>query len=72
MEVMVKDGFDPGSLNAGLAETRFHGRLHFFSSLPSTNSHAMAEAEAGAAEGSVYFADEQTAGRGRGAHNWAS
>jgi BirA family biotin operon repressor/biotin-[acetyl-CoA-carboxylase] ligase len=32
----------------------------------------MAEGEAGAPDGSVYFADEQTAGRGRGAHNWTS
>lgn len=32
----------------------------------------MAKGEAGAPDGSVYFADEQTAGRGRGAHNWES
>jgi BirA family biotin operon repressor/biotin-[acetyl-CoA-carboxylase] ligase len=32
----------------------------------------MQQAEAGAQEGSVYFADEQTAGRGRGAHQWSS
>jgi BirA family biotin operon repressor/biotin-[acetyl-CoA-carboxylase] ligase len=32
----------------------------------------MQQAEAGAPEGTVYFADEQTAGRGRGAHQWSS
>lgn len=32
----------------------------------------MKEAEAGAPHGTVYFADEQTAGRGRGAHEWSS
>jgi BirA family biotin operon repressor/biotin-[acetyl-CoA-carboxylase] ligase len=32
----------------------------------------MQEAEAGASSGMVYFADEQTAGRGRGAHSWQS
>jgi BirA family biotin operon repressor/biotin-[acetyl-CoA-carboxylase] ligase len=32
----------------------------------------MAEAESGAPDGMVYFADEQTAGRGRGAHAWSS
>lgn len=32
----------------------------------------MQEAEKGAPDGSVYIADEQTAGRGRGAHGWAS
>src|SRR6185437_941714 len=34
--------------------------------------HAIAEAETGAADGCVYFADEQIAGRGRGAHGWSS
>ena len=38
----------------------------------STNTHAMAAGEAGAPDGMVYFADEQTAGRGRGAHEWSS
>jgi BirA family transcriptional regulator, biotin operon repressor / biotin---[acetyl-CoA-carboxylase] ligase len=33
---------------------------------------AMASAAAGAAEGSVFFAEEQTAGRGRGGHTWTS
>jgi BirA family biotin operon repressor/biotin-[acetyl-CoA-carboxylase] ligase len=32
----------------------------------------MAQAEAGAPSGSAYFADQQTAGRGRGAHEWSS
>ena len=32
----------------------------------------MQEADAGAPEGLVCFADEQTAGRGRGAHTWQS
>ena len=32
----------------------------------------MREAEEGAPEGRVYLADEQTAGRGRGAHSWHS
>jgi BirA family biotin operon repressor/biotin-[acetyl-CoA-carboxylase] ligase len=66
------DPFEVGALEAGLAATRFAGKLHFFSSIESTNSFAMREAEAGAPDGSVYFADEQTLGRGRGAHRWAS
>jgi BirA family biotin operon repressor/biotin-[acetyl-CoA-carboxylase] ligase len=32
----------------------------------------MAAAAKGAAEGSVFLAEEQTAGRGRGAHTWDS
>jgi len=67
-----RDVFDLDALNASLAGTRFHNKLHFFPSIASTNTHAMAEGEAGAPDGSVYFADEQTAGRGRGAHSWTS
>src|SRR5580700_7774617 len=46
--------------------------MHFASVTGSTNSDAMAGARNGAAHGSVYFADEQTAGRGRGDHRWES
>ena len=35
-------------------------------------SEAMESAAAGASEGSVFVAEEQTAGRGRGAHQWES
>ena len=66
------DAFDMGELEAALAETRFAGKLHFFPSIESTNTFAMRQAEAGAPDGSVYFADEQTLGRGRGAHQWSS
>jgi BirA family transcriptional regulator, biotin operon repressor / biotin---[acetyl-CoA-carboxylase] ligase len=66
------DPFDPGALDAALRGSSFEGKLHFFPAISSTNSHAMQQAEAGAPDGSVYFSDEQTAGRGRGAHAWAS
>lgn len=65
-------GFDVAALDCALAATRFAGRLSFFPTIHSTNTHAMAEADAGAPEGMVYVADEQTAGRGRGAHGWES
>ncbi len=72
----IDDSFDLTALNAALletsGETRFYNKLHYFPTIHSTNTHAMAEAEAGAPDGSVYFADEQTAGRGRGAHEWSS
>jgi BirA family transcriptional regulator, biotin operon repressor / biotin---[acetyl-CoA-carboxylase] ligase len=68
----IDDRFDLTALNAELAETRFYNKLHFFPSIHSTNTHAMVEGETGAPDGSVYFADEQTAGRGRGAHEWSS
>ncbi|MGA7522070.1 MAG: biotin--[acetyl-CoA-carboxylase] ligase [Acidobacteriaceae bacterium] len=66
------DPLELESLEAALAGTRFGGKLHFFPSIESTNTYAMRQAEAGAPDGSVYFADEQTVGRGRGAHGWES
>ena len=66
------DSFDLVALDQALTGSRFAGKLHFFPSIPSTNAYAMQRAEAGAPDGSVYFADEQTAGRGRGAHTWSS
>ena len=36
------------------------------------NMNAIRIHEVGAPEGMVYLADEQTAGRGRGAHSWHS
>lgn len=68
----MSDSFDIKELHYALTGTPFNGKLHFFPSIHSTNTYAMQQAEAGAPEGSVYFADEQTAGRGRGAHQWSS
>ncbi len=68
----IDDPFDISALDAALAGSRFAGNLHFFPSIHSTNTHAMQQADAGAPDGSVYFADEQTSGRGRGAHAWTS
>jgi len=59
-------------LEAALDGTCFAGKLHFLPVTGSTNSDAMAAARAGAPHGSVWFADEQTAGRGRGNHAWHS
>lgn len=64
--------YDLAALETELAGTVFAGKLHFSSVTGSTNSDAMAAAREGAAHGSVYFADEQTAGRGRGDHRWHS
>ncbi|QNI33237.1 biotin--[acetyl-CoA-carboxylase] ligase [Alloacidobacterium dinghuense] len=72
MQFDPEDPFNIAELDRGLIETPFAGKLHFFPSIHSTNTYAMQQAEAGAPEGTVYFADEQTAGRGRGAHKWSS
>ena len=47
-------------------------RIHHYFSIGSTNTEAMNAAAAGEAEGTVFLAEEQTAGRGRGAHTWDS
>jgi BirA family biotin operon repressor/biotin-[acetyl-CoA-carboxylase] ligase len=64
--------FDLVALDAELSGTVFAGNLHFSSTTGSTNTDAMADARNGAPHGSVFFADEQTAGRGRGDHSWQS
>ena len=66
------DEYDLAGLEASLAETVFADKLHFSSLTGSTNSDALAAARNGAPHGSVYFADEQQAGRGRGDHAWDS
>jgi BirA family biotin operon repressor/biotin-[acetyl-CoA-carboxylase] ligase len=68
----LPDTFDIPAIDTALAGTRFGGRLHHFASIDSTNDLAMAEGARGQADGTVYVADEQTAGRGRGDHTWHS
>jgi BirA family transcriptional regulator, biotin operon repressor / biotin---[acetyl-CoA-carboxylase] ligase len=55
-----------------LRGTIFNEKLHHFYKIGSTNTAAMVAAADGAPEGSVFLAEEQTAGRGRGAHTWQS
>jgi BirA family biotin operon repressor/biotin-[acetyl-CoA-carboxylase] ligase len=66
------DLFDLAALEAALAATIFASRLHFSAVTDSTNANAIEAANGGAPHGSVYFADEQLAGRGRGGHDWQS
>ena len=47
-------------------------QIHHFYRIGSTNAVAMEAAAAGAPEGSVFVAEEQTAGRGRGGNRWHS
>ncbi|MGD0830304.1 MAG: biotin--[acetyl-CoA-carboxylase] ligase [Terracidiphilus sp.] len=66
------DVCDLAALEAALAGTIFAGQLHFSPLTDSTNSDAIDAARSGAPHGSVYFTDEQLAGRGRGGHVWHS
>ena len=61
-------------LAPSLKGTIFAGakQIHHYYKIGSTNSEAMRSAADGAPEGSVFLAEEQLAGRGRGAHTWHS
>lgn len=64
--------YDLTTLEASLVGTIFAGNLHYAPTTTSTNTVAVAAARSAAPHGSVYFADEQLAGRGRGDHEWIS
>lgn len=68
----VPDLLLPQILRPLLRGTTFEAQLHYFYKIGSTNTAAMAAAADGAPEGSVFLAEEQTSGRGRGAHAWHS
>jgi BirA family biotin operon repressor/biotin-[acetyl-CoA-carboxylase] ligase len=57
----------------GTIFAREHAKhIHHYYKIGSTNSEAMKAASEGAPEGSVFLAEEQLAGRGRGDHSWHS
>jgi len=66
------DLYDLAELESSLAGTVFAGKLHFSPVTDSTNTDTLLAARSGAPHGSVWFADEQWAGRGRGDHAWHS
>jgi BirA family transcriptional regulator, biotin operon repressor / biotin---[acetyl-CoA-carboxylase] ligase len=70
--IAAVDPFDLETLNHELAGTPFAGKIRHFPTIDSTNTLAMREADQGQERSTVYIADEQTAGRGRGDHEWHS
>jgi len=70
----VPDLLLPEMLAPSLKGTIFGGpkQIHHYYKIGSTNSEAMRSAAEGAPEGSVFLAEEQLSGRGRGAHTWHS
>jgi len=62
----------PDVLAPLLHGTIFSKNIRHYYKTGSTNYLAMDAASAGAPEGSVFLAEQQTAGRGRGAHEWHS
>lgn len=58
---------------APLAQGTIFGKnIHHYYRIGSTNTAAMEAAGSGAADGSVFVAEQQTAGRGRGVNAWHS
>ena len=68
----VPDLLLPEVLAPMVKGTLFAARIHHYFRTGSTNAEALAAAAAGEPEGSVFLAEEQTSGRGRGGHDWHS
>jgi BirA family biotin operon repressor/biotin-[acetyl-CoA-carboxylase] ligase len=68
----LPDSFDLSSVAKALSGTAFAHNLQHLSSVGSTNVLALEAAQSDSAHGSVWVADEQTAGRGRSDHKWHS
>jgi BirA family transcriptional regulator, biotin operon repressor / biotin---[acetyl-CoA-carboxylase] ligase len=69
---MNDDKISADSLRRLIAGSIFAEHIHHFDEIDSTNSAAMLAAQSGAAEGSVFLAERQTEGRGRGGNMWHS
>jgi BirA family biotin operon repressor/biotin-[acetyl-CoA-carboxylase] ligase len=67
-----REELNPAELHAALIGTRFAAPLHHLPTAESTNTLLLEAAANGAPEGTIYLADAQTRGRGRGGHIWHS
>lgn len=68
----IPDLLLPDALRPLLRGTLFGNSIHHYFRIDSTNVAAMQAGAAGEPEGSVFLAEEQTAGKGRGGHSWHS
>jgi len=64
--------YDLPALERALADTLYAGKLHYTPVTDSTNTDALNAGRSDAPSESVFFADEQLLGRGRGNHGWHS
>ena len=62
--------FTRAAITRALSNEPFGQWMHFFRSIGSTNAEAVRLAAAGAPEGTLVIAGEQTAGRGRAGRRW--
>ncbi len=68
----VPDLLLPEMVSPLVRGTIFAKQMHHYYKIGSTNTEAMQAAAEGAPEGSAFVAEEQVAGRGRGANQWHS
>ena len=68
----IPDLLLPDALAPLVKGTLFANDIHHYFRIGSTNVAAMQAGAAGEPEGSVFVAEEQTAGKGRGGHSWHS
>ena len=68
----VPDLLLPDMLDSQIKRTIFNKNIHHYYKISSTNVAAMEAAAAGAPEGTVFLAEQQTSGRGRGTNSWES
>ncbi len=68
----VADLLLPDIVGPLVSGTIFASSIRHYFRIGSTNVSAMEAAASGEPEGSVFFAEEQTAGRGRGSNTWES
>jgi len=64
--------YDLAELDSALGRSLYAGKLRYSPETESTNSLGMQAAVSGAEEGTVFLANQQTAGRGRNGHTWYS
>ncbi|MFL6299757.1 MAG: biotin--[acetyl-CoA-carboxylase] ligase [Terriglobales bacterium] len=69
---MFEDKISSDSLRKAVRGTMFAAEIHLFDEIGSTNSEATEAAQAGAPEGSIFLAERQLQGRGRGGNSWHS
>ena len=68
----VPDLLLPEILQHLVRGTIFDAEMHHFYKIGSTNTAALSAGSTGAPEGTVFLAEQQTAGRGRGSNSWHS
>ena len=68
----VADLLLPDIIGPLVSGTLFSSKIRHYFRVGSTNVAAMEAAAAGEPDGSVFFAEQQTAGRGRGGNSWES